>query len=497
MKTFHILVGMLAVLAMSSMAHAKKGMELVYFDGHMHTTHSDGTGSIADLKQVAMARGLSAVLVTNHAYQIDDWTEWMDIVTTCRALSEKDFLMIPSFEVTGKEGLFCRDHILAWGVMNPFVGDPADAMTPEEVWKSPTNPFGTGPMFPDAIRQWTDWIHEHGGIAVHAHTVGTTQLQYNVDYIELMNLAQTKDMARFAQMAGFNADDAWNLGVLFSSFSVYGGAYLLMPVNLPNPYYGQLGQPATIQMPLQQALYFGTGMLGDLGENSGGAQWLGPNTPQNLLALGATPSVALNSWDDLLMAYLNGEIDHPIYGVANTDAHNTANVVLGSTAYDDSDVGEFKNGVYVPCLNKGQLFKAIRRGNLFATSGPSVYFDINGEIMGETVKIHRSKENGFGKGKSDPHAMAQRGKPQPRRDATVELTLSADSQNQAAVIVKVDIIKNGQVLQTQNPMSADVEIQLENEVTQDSFYRVEVTAYDSISKKYRFAYSNPIFVEIQ
>lgn len=405
--------------------------------------------------------------------------------------------MIPSFEVTGIEGLFCRDHILAWGVMSPFVGDPADAMTPEEVWESPTNPFGTGPMFPDSLRQWTDWIHEHGGIAVHAHTMGTTQLQYNVDCIELMNLAHTKDVARFAQMAGFNANDAWNLGVLLTSFSVYGGAYLLMPVNLPNPYYGQPGQQPTIEMPLQQALYVGTGMLGDLGENSGGAQWVGPNTPQALLDAGATPSVALNSWDALLMAYLNGEIDHPIYGVANTDAHNTANVVLGSTAYDDSDVGETRNGVYVPCLNRGQLFKAIRHGNLFATNGPSIYFDINGQIMGETVKILRSKENDFGMGKPNPRALAQRGRSQPRRDTTVALSLSADSQNPAAVLVKVVIIKNGQVLQVQNPMSAEVEIQLENEVTQDSFYRVEVTAYDSMTQKYRFAYSNPIFVEIQ
>lgn len=488
MKTFHLLIVVLFLAVIAHGAEAKKKMELVYFDGHMHTTHSDGTGTIADIKAVAKARGLNAVFVTNHAYQIVDMAEWLDIVTTCMSLSEKDFIMIPSFEVTGMEGLFCRDHILAWGVFNPFVGDPTLGMTPEEKWESPENPFGTGPMYPEVLTQWANWIHRKGGIAVQAHPVGTTQLAYNVDYIEVINISQIKDIARFAQVAGFNADDAWNLGFLLNSFAVYGDRYLLMPVNMPNPYYGLPGQPPTIEMPLQQAIYLGTSMIGDVGENSGGAQWIGPNTPQELLDAGAMPSAALNSWDDLLMAYVNHQINHPIYGVANTDAHNTANVIIGSTEYDDSDVGEAKNGVYLTSLNWGLLFRAIRRGNLFATTGPSVYFDVNGQIMGETVKICRPAEKGLAYGK---------GKCPPRRDNSVILTLSASSESAAVIIVKIDIIKNGQVLQSSNPMAGEVEFELADQVTGDGYYRVEITALDTISGRYQFAYTNPVFVEMQ
>jgi hypothetical protein len=488
MKTFRLLAAVLFLTVMTHDTEAKRKMELVYFDGHLHTTHSDGTGTIADIKTVAKARGLNAVFVTNHAYQITSMAEWLDIVTTCMSLSEKDFFMIPSFEVTGMEGLFCRDHMLAWGVYNPFIGNPALGITPEEKWESPVNPFGTGPMYPGVLTQWANWIHRKGGIAVHAHTVGTTQLSYNVDYIEVINIAQIKDVARFAQMAGFNAADAWNLGVLLNSFAVYGDRYLQMPVNMPNPYYGLPGQPATIELPLQQAIYLGTSMIGDVGENTGGAQWIGPNTPQALLDAGATPSAALNSWDDLLMAYVNHQINHPIFAVANTDAHNTANVIIGSTEYDDSDVGEAKNGVYLPCLNPGQLFHAIRRGNLFATTGPSVYFDVNGQMMGETVKIRRPRVNDPGHGK-DKH--------NPRRDTPVTLTLSSNSQSAAAIIVKIDIIKNGEVMQTSYPMAGEVEFELEDPVTQDGYYRVEITAMDSISGRYQFAYTNPVFVEVQ
>lgn len=193
MKVIRMLTFILAFSALANIAHAGRGLELIYFDSHIHTTHSDGTGAIADVKQVARKRGLNAVFVTNHTRQINDMDVWNEIVAQCETLSEKDFLMIPSFEITGSEGLFCRDHVLAWGVRRPFVGDPADALAPEEVWESPENPFGTGPMYPENIRRWTDWIHQNGGIAVHAHTSGTTQLSYNADFIEVINLSHIKN----------------------------------------------------------------------------------------------------------------------------------------------------------------------------------------------------------------------------------------------------------------------------------------------------------------
>ncbi len=407
-------------LCLAGRATGVDSYRLVYFDGHTHTTHSDGSGSIADIAQVARARGLDAVIVTNHTKQIADVNEWNEIVTQCAALSDPNFLMIPSFEVTGSEGLFCRDHVLAWGVTNPFVSDPNDALAPEEVWESPRNPFGTGPMYPDVIRQWTDWIHEHGGIAVHAHTTGTTQLSYNVDCIELMNLSHVKDVARFAQAAGFDQARALELGLLFNSFAIYGDKYLQMPIDMPNPAYGQPGQPATVTLPLQQALFVGTGMSGGLGENTGGSQWLGTPTPADLLAAGVPEAAPLHSWDDLLMAYVNGQTDHPIFGLAHSDAHNTANTLIGDPNTDDSDVGEAKN-------------------------------------------------------------------------AQVHLTGNAESAN--AVFVKVDIVKNGQVIKTLTPQTPVFGVTIEDNEPADGYYRAELTTMDLATKAYQFAWANPIFIK--
>ncbi|MBP7738623.1 MAG: PHP domain-containing protein [Spirochaetes bacterium] len=423
-----------------------------YFDGHIHTTHSDGSGSIADVKEAAIARGLNAVFVTNHAKQIVDMNEWNDIVDTCEALSDRDLMMIPSFEITGSESLLCRDHMLAWGVKNPFVGNAADALVPEEIWVSPKNPFGTGPMYPASFRQWSDWIHEQKGIAVHNHTTGTTQLDYNVDFIEVINMSHIKDIADFARQLGLGADDAWNMGLLLNSFSVYGDKYLQMPVSLP--YNG-----GTMQLSLQQALYQGVG------------QWLGPNTPQGLLDKGATPSVPLNSWDNLLMAFINGEIDHPIYCVGNSDSHNTANTVIGSADYDDSDVGEVKNGVYLTHHNKAHFFDAVRRGNLFTTTGPSIYFEIEGTIMGETLRINT------------------------KRKKSVRMKLYVNSESASAVLVAVSIVKNGEVIHAVQPMASTYMVELDNDATGDCYYRVEVTSMESSDGKPRFAYANPVFID--
>lgn len=469
MKGLRVVAIVLAVVAVASARPINKQPEIVYFDGHMHTTHSDGSGSIADLKHAALARGLSAVIVTNHTKQIVDMDEWNEIVTQCADLSEEGFMMIPSFEVTGSEGLFCRDHVLAWSVDNPFVGDPADALAPEEVWQSPTNPFGTGPMFPEVIREWTDWIHSKGGIAVHAHTSGTTQLDYNVDFIEVINLSHTKDVANFARYAGLSEEDAWNLGVLFNSFSVYGDKYLHMPIDMPNPYYGLPGQPETVTLPLQQALYLGTSLIGGVGENEGGGQWLGtPNNP-DLLAAGATPASQLNSWDQLLMSYIEGEIDHPIFGVANSDAHNTANTNIGSTDYDDSDVGEARNGVYLRKFDERNFFRAIRRGNLFATTGPSLGFDVNGTIMGETLRVGTNK--------------------------TVTLNLTVDSESPTSYLAQISIVKNGTVIYSSQPNATTFDLQLDDQADEACYYRVEVTAMEFADGKPRFAYANPVFVK--
>lgn len=446
---------------------ATDSYQLIYFDGHMHTTHSDGSGSLADIKQVALARGLDAIITTNHTKQIVDMNEWQEIVDTSAALSDPNFLMIPSFEVTGSEGLFCRDHVLAWGVTNPFVGDANEALAPEEVWESLANPFGTGPLYPDVIRQWTNWIHDKGGIAVHAHTTGTTQLSYNVDCIEVMNLSHAKDVARFAQIAGFDAVEAWDLGLLFNSFSVYGPQYLPMPIDMPNPLYGQPGQPATVPLSLQEALYVGTSMINDFGENTGGPQWLGTPTPADLLAAGAPEAAPLNSWDDLLMAYVNGETDHPIFGLAHSDAHNTANTVIGDPNTDDSDVGEAKNGALVESLSPEAIYDAVKAGRVFATTGPALSFTVNYKRMGETVHLAAGE--------------------------SANIAFSTEAQSAGYVIAKVDLYKNGQIFKTEEPFLPTYELNVDDPDTVNGYYRVEIVSVDPVTNDLQFAWANPIF----
>ena len=441
---FCILTANLAILDNPLYARDSESYQLVYFDGHIHTTHSDGSGSLADVKSAAVARGLSAVIVTNHTKQIVDINEWNDIVNGCDALSDPNFLMIPSFEVTGSEGLFNRDHFLAWGAYDPFVGNDADALAPEEVWLSPTNPAGTGPMDTNSIISWVNYIHTHGGLAVHAHTTGTTQPEYGADFIELYNVSHVKDIAGYAKMMGFNSAEALNLGTVLNNFADYGNRDLYMNVTLP-------GMP---EMPLRTALHVATQML------TGQGEWLD-----------APEAASLHSWDDLLMDYMQGQANAPTFGVAESDAHNTANVPLNDPNYDDSDVGEAKNGLYVKSLTYSDFFEALRAGRSFATTGPSLCVTVNDAMMGQTALID-----------IDSNEPAQ-------------IHLAMNSNNPSAIIAKADIYKNGRLWQSLTPYLPvyDVNI-IDEDVNSPDYYRAEIVSLDTVSGQYQFAWANPVFV---
>jgi hypothetical protein len=429
--------------AIFSQAALAQSYQLVYLDGHMHTTHSDGSGSIADLKTVAHARGLSALIVTNHTKQIVDVNEWNAIVSDCRTLSDPNFLLIPSFEVTGSEGGLLRDHVLAWGVYDPFVGDDADAMAPEEVWPSPRNASGTGPLYPENIRAWTDYIHANGGMAVHAHTWGTTQPGYNVDFIEVYNVSTVKDIVSQAKAAtgGMISEEmAYQLGLVINNFAVSGDRDLNMTLDLPG-----MGQ-----VPLQLAIYQATG------------QWLG-----------APQSIPLHSWDEQLMAYVNGTAVKPVFGVAQSDAHNTANTDLSNTnpLYDASDVGEAKNGVLVESLDAQSVLAALKAGRFFATTSPSLTFEVNGMLMGQTAYVKPGQ--------------------------ALQIHLTGNAQSKTAVFAKVEIIKNGQVLKTIAPMTPNFEITIEDAGVTAGYYRAQLTTVDAVTKAYQFAWANPVFVRLR
>jgi hypothetical protein len=203
------------------------------------------------------------------------------------------------------------------------------------------------------------------------------------------------------------------------------------------------GYPTPI--PLRLALYIATQYFDPYV-----GQWLG------------APQAPLNSWDELLMAYVEGYVERPIFGLANSDAHNTG--------APDSDVGVAKNGVYLKkALSANELYKAIKAGRTFATTGPSLALDVNGELMGDTAYIF---------------------------DGSADINLTVNSESLTCVLVKIVIIKNGDILQTVNPMAPSYEVTLEDGVNGDGYYRVEVTSVDMSNGRYQFAWSNPVFVDV-
>ena len=439
--------GLVAVLAFTVVsvllvsgqrASAGEKSILVYYDGHMHTTRSDGSGTVADIKATALSRGLSAVIITDHCKQLNQ-AEWASLVAETAAVSDGSFLALPGFEVTGSDGMFNRDHINALGVDDPFVGDDSAELCPEEVWLSPPNPAGTGALYPENLAKWADYIHSKGGIAVHNHPSGTTVLGYGVNNLEVYNQSHVDDVASYAMMLGYPPQQAWEFGMLLNNLAVTGEVDELHML-LPNP-----GFPGPALLPLRNLLWWATLLF------SGTGQWLG------------APEAPLNSWDDLLIAYVDGTVDTPIFGLANSDAHNTGD--------PDSKVGVAKNGAYLKKgLTAGELYKAIKAGRTFATTGPSLDLSVDGELMGDTAYV---------------------------LDGTVSVELSAAAESPSAILVKIDILKNGEVWQTISPLSPSYDGTLaDGGVSEDGYYRVEVTSLDLASGGYSFAWSNPVFVRV-
>ncbi len=432
----------LAVVFAAGSASAASKFSLIYYDGHMHTTRSDGSGEVADIKATAQSRGLSAVIITDHCKSLT-LAEWESLVAECEALSDSTFLALPGVEVTGSDGMLNRDHINALNIDDPFVGDDFCEICPEEMWESPENPYGTGALYPEHLTKWVDYIHSKGGIAVHNHPSGSTSLTYGVNNLEIYNQSHVDDVANYAMMLGYPAQEAWEFGMLMNNLAIWGEAEELHQL-MPNPFLGYPGFPQDPYISMREIVYYATMAFSGIG------QWLG------------APQAPLTSWDELLMAYVDGAVDTPVFGLANSDAHNTGAA--------DSDVGMAKNGAYVKDLTANELYKAIKAGRTFATTGPSLALDVNGELMGDTAYI---------------------------LDGNAAVNLSVSSESMTAILVKIDIIKDGEVWQTIGPMSTDYTATLtDSGVTGDGYYRVEVTAYDMVSEGYSFAWSNPVFVKI-
>lgn len=525
---------------------------LIYYDGHMHTTRSDGTGEVPDIKATALARGLSAVIITDHCKDVT-LAEWNSLVAETAAVSDGSFLALPGVEITGSEGMVNRDHFNAWNISDPFVGDDTLELCPEEVWESPENPAGTGGN--DAsMTAWADYVHEQGGIINHNHTTGHTKPEYGVDNVEIYNQGHVDDIMGYALQLGYPLQQAWEFAMLINNFAIYGERDLMTIVPFPGidedgdqhedgtrglPFYqcydgldndddgtcdmagcnmsadtdcgedptadeggganscdngldddndgecdasgcsmpadahcqagpgidedpldgadndgdGQIDEDSPY-WPLRYALYWATKLLSGVGQVMGWSDPPDPSLPGDL-----------TSWDELLMAYVDGTLDKPTFGVANSDAHNTK----WTDDPLESNVGTAKNGLYVTRLTPRQVYKAIEAGRSFATTGPSLAFDVNGRLMGGTAYVWSG--------------------------GSANVNLSVKAETPGFILGEIDIIKNGEVVQTISPMAPTYDGTLVYSVTERGYYRVEVTSVDLATGAYRFAWSNPVFVK--
>jgi len=425
-------------------ASAEAPYTLIYYDGHMHTTYSDGSGTVAQIKATALARGLSAVIITDHCEDLAPG-EWQSLVADAAAASDASFLALPAFENTGSEGLFMRDHMLAYNVGYPFVGGGCLSAK----WPSPLNPLGTG-ADAASLAKWATWIHSQNGIAVHAHPTGSTLLSYGVNNIELYNQDFINSVIGYAMAPPLNMSylQAWGFAIAISNFAVYGETE-------PAPYPGLNGLVSFPGIPIPVSFRWGLWMATDMLTGVGQILGWGSFNPANPVSPG---NGDLNSWDDLLMAYVNGTAKSPTFGVADSDSHNTGDL--------NTTVGLAKNGLYVKALTADEIYKAIKAGRSFATNGPSLTFDVNGAIMGETVRVASS--------------------------GSVNVSLSATAETPGYGVAKIVIYKNGQLWKT---IPGGGPTTLTDTVTADGYYRIEVTSVGPGLPQ--FAWSNPVFVKVK
>jgi len=308
---------------------------LIFYDGHMHTTFSDGSGTVSDIVATAISRGLNAVITTDHS---EDLTvdEWNWLVGNCSLYTNETFLCLPAFEMTGSEGLFMRDHFNAYNVSTPFV---TDELVASEVWPSPPNPAGTGPLSPENLTNWVNWAHSQGGIVIHNHPTGHTKAMYGVDLIEIWNQDFIDEVNAIGAALPPPLGPQYGAGYTLNNLEIYGERDLTTY--------------------LRNALYLATQYLTGVGI------WIG------------SPQDPLNSWDRFLLNYTTGITDYVPFAVGNTDSHNTGD--------PESKVGIAKTGVYVNAFTANDLYEGIKKGRSFVTTGPIISFNISDVMMGETL----------------------------------------------------------------------------------------------------------------
>lgn len=151
---------------------------------------------------------------------------------------------------------------------------------------------------------------------------------------------------------------------------------------------------------------------------------------------------AFQKWDEL-----NKQGKH-LYGMCNTDAHNP-----------DSTLGYGWNVNYMDSLTQDNILNSMRTGSFYGTNGPNIDFTVNGNIMGSDVKLTGS---------------------------TVTIYLSATCTSN---LNTVNLIKNGEIINTWNPGTTTWSVTLDNvSAAPGDFFRMTAEGTDL------FAFSNPIFI---
>jgi predicted metal-dependent phosphoesterase TrpH len=77
---------------------------------HVHSNHSDGALSLAEIKKACQLTGVKFVFMADHMHQIESLEKFEQIKKECLELSDNEFQIVPGFEVETKEDY----HILVY-----------------------------------------------------------------------------------------------------------------------------------------------------------------------------------------------------------------------------------------------------------------------------------------------------------------------------------------------------------------------------------------------
>ena len=151
---------------------------------HMHTVHSDGSGTHQELADAAIKAGLDAIIVTDHNNLVLDQEGYY-------AIGDKRVLVLIGEEIHDPKRDPMKNHLLAFGIKNELKGE---AENPQKLINTikksgglsflahPTDP--AAPLFNQGDFSWVDWDID-----------GFTGIELWNGFSEFKTLLQTKAAA--------------------------------------------------------------------------------------------------------------------------------------------------------------------------------------------------------------------------------------------------------------------------------------------------------------